>query len=828
MPSMTPADVGGAFLGAVFGQVLKIVEEVTIKSIEFKPHLKRLQLTLNQIAPIIEDIEKLDRVLDRPPIETKMLADKLEEGKRLVQKCAKVRRWNLCAKTFYANKLIAFDKSLERLFNIDVTAQISRDSRKIQETVNVIDGRLERIETRVGGSGGVCKSNTNGFVGCCLVPKVGGFVVGFEEPVREVKALLMSGGEQQVVVVSAPGGCGKTTLAKMVGHDEEIKGMFKDNIFFVTAPKAPSLKVVIESLFEHSGVQVPEFQTDEDAVYQLERYQLERMLKQIGPYHILLVLDDVWSGWESLIEDLTTQIPEIKILVTSRFVFPRFESTYKLKLLGDKDAMALFRHSAFPKDGRSSIPDDLVDKIVRGCGGFPLVLEVVGRSLYGKPKEIWKRTLKQWSEKSIFSSESNNEILIRLQTSLNSLDEMSKECYLDLASFPEDRRIPAMALIDMWVGLYNLDEDDEEAIAILHELSLRSLVDQVVTRKDASEISGYYNEHFATQHDLLRELAIHQCSQELIENRKRLIIEIEGNDFPRWWIEQGQHSICPRLVSISTDERFSSNWHDMHLPEAEVLVLNIQTRNYTLPQFMEKMDQLKVLIISNYGFSSSEIQNIPLLGYLSSLKRIRLEHVFISSISDSILKLRNLQKISFIMCEISEAFRKCTIQIPDMLPYLSEIVIDYCNDLVEFPACLCEIRSLKELSITNCHELVTIAEEFEKLENLKVLRLHACTKLLEVPETIGSLKKLVFLDIADCISMSKLPGRIGDLCGLRNIHMRGCQGLSELPLSVKGLEKLKNVTCDEETGCLWQQFKDYLDDLEIHVHKEDVNLDWLY
>lgn len=266
----------------------------------------------------------------------------------------------------------------------------------------------------------------------------------------------------------------------------------------------------------------------------------------------------------------------------------------------------------------------------------------------------------------------------------------------------------------------------------------------------------------------------------------------------------------------------------MHLPEAEVLVLNIQARNYTLPQFMEKMDQLKVLIITKYGFSSSEIQNIRLLGYLSSLKRIRFEHVFISSISDSILKLRNLQKISFIMCEISEAFRKCTIQIPDMLPYLSEIVIDYCNDLVEFPACLCEIRSLKELSITNCHELVTIAEEFEKLKNLEVLRLHACTKLLELPETIGSLKKLEFLDISDCIGMSKLPGQMGDLCGLRKIHMTGCRGLSELPLSVKGLEKLKSVTCDEETACLWQDYEDYLDDLEIHVHKEDVNLDWLH
>lgn len=119
---------------------------------------------------------------------------------------------------------------------------------------------------------------------------------------------------------------------------------------------------------------------------------------------------------------------------------------------------------------------------MRDCGGFPLALEVVGRSLRGQPKEIWKRTLKQWSEgKSIFSSDSNKEILIRLLSSVNSLDEMYKECYLDLASFPEDQRIPATALIDMWVGLYNLDEDGD-AIAILHELSKRSLIGKVVTR----------------------------------------------------------------------------------------------------------------------------------------------------------------------------------------------------------------------------------------------------------------------------------------------------------------------------------------------------------
>jgi len=56
---------------------------------------------------------------------------------------------------------------------------------------------------------------------------------------------------------------------------------------------------------------------------------------------------------------------------------------------------------------------------------------------------------------------------------------------MDLGSFPEDQRIPATTLIDMWAELYNLDEDD--AIANLHELSDRNLIEVVVTRYDSCE-----------------------------------------------------------------------------------------------------------------------------------------------------------------------------------------------------------------------------------------------------------------------------------------------------------------------------------------------------
>ncbi|KAM7507038.1 hypothetical protein LguiA_017491 [Lonicera macranthoides] len=570
--------------------------------------------------------------------------------------------------------------------------------------------------------------------------------------------------------------------------------IYGSNTFFVTVSKTANLKDIIQKIFQHKGISPPQFQNIEDSINQLE--YLMRRIVQAGS--ILLVLDDVWSEWESLIEKFNFGIVNYKILVTSRFVFPRFDS-YKLNILNYKDAMTLFRHSALRKNDSSKIPEELLNEIVRGCKGFPLALTVVGRSLYGREVVIWKQTLRKWSQgKSIFDS-NRDDLLMPLQTSLDALDEkpIAKECYLDLGSFPEDQKIVATVLMDMWVELYGQDEEGMDALENLLELSIRNLVNLLPTRKGTIEVDGYCNEHYVMQHDLLRELAIYRSEQEPIELRKRLIMDISKNRYPQWLVEQQQQPKHARLLSISTDEMFTSSWYNMQLPSTKVLILNFRSKTYFLPHFMEKMDKLKVLIITNYGFCPVELNNFIVLSYLSDLRRIRLENILITFLSKSLLQLKNLQKISLMMCEIGKAFGSCTTEIPQMLPNLLKLEIDYCDDLVEFPIWFCKLLRLKKLSITYCNELSALPDEFGRLVNLEVLRIHSCTKLEQLPESICGLHKLRFLDISDCVGMSKMPERIGDLRGLRALHMRGCRGLQELPPSV-------------------------------NVIKEDINLDWLH
>ncbi|KAJ0817437.1 putative leucine-rich repeat domain superfamily, winged helix-like DNA-binding domain superfamily [Helianthus annuus] len=246
----------------------------------------------------------------------------------------------------------------------------------------------------------------------------------------------------------------------------------------------------------------------------------------------------------------------------------------------------------------------------------------------------------------------NESILVSLEKSLCLVDKEPelKQCYLDLRLFPEDQKIAATTLMDMWAHLYKHDNDGLATMDILDKLSSRNLATLSPKRKHQHTIANHCVEEYVMQHDVMRDLAIHLNSQKSIEHRDTLIINAYGQDLP-----QLPQTVNARVLSISTGERFSLAWNDIQFPKAEVFVFNFMSKMHPLPQFVQHMKKLKVLIITNYGYYFSEIQNFSEPQYLSGLTRIRLDHVSISSISTTILKLENLQKLSLIMCKIGKS-----------------------------------------------------------------------------------------------------------------------------------------------------------------------------
>ncbi|MCD7459154.1 hypothetical protein HAX54_040223 [Datura stramonium] len=844
---MAASLLGGAALGPVFDLLLKAVLDVGVNIATFRSKFLSLKQTLVDIEPVFSDIEKLSKALDGRDEEIEMFKKRLMEGEELVRKCSKTKCYDALKKWNYSRKLTKLENSLVKFCQIHGLIQVYRDNKKILVKVNdnckkldEIGSMLRGISLTVSGSGigftnssgssgwmsGSSFGSSNGFSGWSDVPQVPDFVVGFQVPLQELKLKLLEE-RDQVLVLSAPPGCGKTTFAAMVCREDDIKAKYRD-IFFVTVTKTPNIKRIVGEIFEKKDYKVPEFASEHDAMC-----QLNNLLRRSTSQPVLLVLDDVWSESDFVIENLILLIPGLKILVTSRFVFPKYD-TYKLKLLSEKDAKALFCSSAF-KDSIPNVRLDLVHKVVRSCGGFPLALRVVGRSLCGQPEVIWfNRVMMQSKRQILFPTE--NDLLRSLQASIDALDEKVlfsretttlRDCYLDLGLFPEDQRIHPAALLDMWVERYKLDEDGMTAMAIFFELSSQNLVNLALARQDAPAVLGLHNLHYIQQHDMLRELVVHQCDEKPVDERMRIYINIKGNDFPRWWFEQRLQPLQAEVLSIITDEKFSSVWYDVQFPKVEVLVLNFETRTYNLPPFVEQMSQLKTLIVTNNGFFPAKLNNFQLCSLLN-LKRINLERISVTSIFTANLQLPNLRKISLIMCEIGEAFENSAANMPYMWPKLVEMNIEYCNDLVEVPDEICDLVDLKKLSICCCHELVALPEELGKLTNLEVLRLHSCTKLAELPESIVKLNRLVFLDVYDCVDMDCLPMEMDRLCSLRTLCMGSRLGFTELPNSVLKLVKLEDVVCDEETASLWDSCKEYLRNLRITVIKEDINLNLLH
>lgn len=282
---------------------------------------------------------------------------------------------------------------------------------------------------------------------------------------------------------------------------------------------------------------------------------------------------------------------------------------------------------------------------------------------------------------------------------------------------------------------------------------------------------------------------------------------------------------------LFADELFSQKWPNMQLPEAEVLVLNFQTVNYALPEFVLNMKNLKVLILTSSGaspifwpvdFLPDESSNFQLLDSLPNLKTIRLEGISIASIRMHSIQLKNLQKISLFNCHIGQTFSKTSSQFSDAFPNLVETRIDHCNDLVELPA-ICDLVNLEKLSLIHCYSLSTLPTNLGKLAKLEVLRLNSCTDLGTLPGSMRKLSNLRLLDLSYCRKLMLFPEFIGELRGLKAINMIGSR-LQKLPPSVLYLKHLQEVICDEETKKLWEPFLPRLKNLRIKLRFPELHI----
>ncbi|CAN6449434.1 unnamed protein product [Victoria cruziana] len=809
----------GAALGSIIAELLNAILVAEETAMNFRDCLLSLQKTVQTLQLTVGEVKQLDEGLRNSKLDDDAAAQRrenmddllncLDHGKRLVNKCSKLPNWKIWKRHVYVKKLKKLDAELLRFASINIQAEIWVDTKQMMSDAKRLYKEISSLSIK-------SSSESGKFAHSNSMPDVPCKIFGLSAPLEELKRKLLFE-DIAVIGVCAPGGCGKTTLAAKLCQDNKVQAVFRE-IVFITVSETPNLLDIYQRLWAKlvNACHIPDFINESDAIAQLTDNLSKRKHKPA-----LVVLDDVWS--ESVLQRLVFRKTGLKTLVTSRINFKGLDLAYPLQMLGPEDARDLFFQSAFaPDEALDKLDHELLEQleqIVKACKGLPLALKVIGGSLRQEPVRKWRKTAQMLLQgNQVFDIHSD--LLRCLSSSLNSLSKVLKECFMDLGTFPEDEKIPAASLIDMWVEIHGLTEDD--AYVALLELASRNLLTLVErTRSEAGDVDGSFSDLFVFQHGMLRELAIYASRVNNGHQSTRLILS-EG-DLLKISQQQEQASLA-EIVSFHTGQMGPHNWVDMPFPHAEVLILNFAADSFSLPPFLEKMENLKVLIVANHSARPAELHGLSAMTSLKNLHRIRLEKISVPPLSVSTPAMRAVQKLVLVLCEVSQLINW---DIDAIFPMLTELELDYCHGVATLPPGLCSFTNLRKLSITNCPDLVELPETIGALERLEILRLHSCSSLECLPDSSCELESLRFLDLSHCSSIESLPDNIGQLQRLKRVDVRWCLGLMELPLSVTHLKGLRAVVCDEDTAHVWRPFAQALSKVTFHIPKEEVNLKFL-
>ncbi|XP_022937186.1 probable disease resistance protein At4g33300 [Cucurbita moschata] len=813
------------FVGEIVTELLKMMVQLSSKSCHCKAMAAQIANSLQQILPIIEEIKYSG--VELPAHRQSQLdrfSETLRKGIEITEKALQCSRLNIYRNLRLARKLEKLEKDICRFINSTLPVHILADVHHVRfettERFDRLEGvwlerRLESMKIRADGPVEGRWWAEEAFMRAREEERFEtnsvNIGIGLRVGMRKLKEMVIGRDDLTAVGISGLGGSGKTTLATEFCNDPEVRRHFKEKILVLTVSQSPDVEQLRRTIWGYV--------MGSDSVYSYDRIVHGRPANSA-----LLVLDDVWSI--SVLEKLIPDISGCKTLVVSRFKFTEvLRATYEVELLRESEAIALFCHYAF---GQQSIPlaanHNLVKQVVNECKCLPLALKVIGASLREQSEMFWNNAKTRLSRGEPICESHENNLLRRMAISMEHLSSKVRECFLDLGCFPEDKKIPLDILINVWKELHDLD--DEEALAVLFELSQKNLLTLVKDARGGDIYSSYF-EMYVTHHDVLRDLALHFSSQKNVNDRKRLLMSKSEMQLPKEWSRKSDQPFNARLVSIHTGEMKEMDWTQMIFPEAEVLILNFSSSGYFLPPFLCNMPKLRALVMLNNNATHATISNFSVFSSLINLRSIWLEKVSIAQLFDACAPFKNLRKISLVFCKIKNSLDESAANVSQIFPFLLELKIDHCNDLVKLPSSICEMQSLKCLSVTNCHSLSQLPTNLWKLKNLQILRLSACPLLTTLPPGICGLSCLKYIDLSQCVNLISLPEEIGKLANLDKIDMRECSLIRTLPRSVVCLQSLCHVICEEDVSWLWEDLKSHMPNLYIQVAEKCFDLDWL-
>ncbi|XP_060201568.1 disease resistance protein RPV1-like isoform X2 [Lycium barbarum] len=510
-------------------------------------------------------------------------------------------------------------------------------------------------------------------------------------------------------------GIGKTTVAKAVYNRFHRR---YEGFSFVAHVRERSENNMLHSLQEQLLSEVLRKENFE-VHYNVDKGKC-LIKERFGQKKVLIVLDDVddMSQIKALAEKRSWFGSGSTIIITTRSEHllddVGVDYKYKVTRLDDFSSRRLFCFHAF-KDSTvpKNLDHELVNDIARLGGGVPLALEVLGSLLHKKDDQIWRSTFE-----SLKNLVHHNSIHKALKISYDSLDENSKEIFLDIACF--------------FIGV----QEDYASLVLTGCGRSFSFGKGILTGRCLLKIE----QNYLWMHDLVRDMAKEIVRQESLK---------EPHMRSRLWFHEDVRYVLEKNKGSDQIEGISV----IH-PKVKDIIVDTEA--------FSRMDRLKILQAKGMNLTGS-FKNV-----FEDLRWLSWQNFPLKCLpTDS--HLSKLVALDMQYSNITEAWQS-NIKSLESLKHLN---LSHCQRLKRTPDFSSAI-SLETLLFTGCSELVEVDSSIGKLVKLVHLNLKDCISLIYLPSSICKLKSLQYLNMNGCSGLQQLPADLGLLANLRSLSLEGC------------------------------------------------------
>jgi Leucine-rich repeat (LRR) protein len=575
-----------------------------------------------------------------------------------------------------------------------------------------------------------------------------GIFLGQEDHLVKLKELLgvqgpskASGGIVSTVVgivgVKGMGGIGKSTIAKKLYDDPDVRGCFPDGMCWLEVGEEPTHDKIREL---QKQILNKICDLDEKIANPTEGRMLIR--QRLSGKKVLIFLDDLWetASIATPIVDIDALSDGSRILMTSRNreAIDDRGTVHEMDVLSPPLAWKLFRWHAFGGDDPDISIEDTAKRAAERCGGLPLALELVGRQVRFAAEK--KECLSAFLE----VPQDNNAMINARRILRASVDRLPDE--------PRGLRDVFVLIAGVWPNTPRFREHGralENIGAAVYGQGLAEAREKKAGKaleilRDLSLIGGGRGQ-LITAHDLIVDVAVGMTDvgEEGSTRLVRFPSERDGN--------------APEHIVISTGGRFG-DW-----PRSVAsLVLEPGVNLADATSGLRERNRCRLLTIDTPQCGLGNQGDI--LDHMEKLSCIR---------------LHNCQRLE----QLPAGF--------ESMKNLRILEISECRALWRLPEQIRQLTGLTTLDLRKSGALLGLPEGIGQLTGLTTLDLGKCIALRSLPEQIGGPTGLTTLNLWECRALQSLPEEIGQLTGLTMLNLQGCEALQSLP---KGIGQLTGLT----------------------------------